>query len=340
MSTPLFPPSNKITPQPQLKRINVSAVRTYNQCKRKFFWEQVRNFSKDGIYIPFLIGSAMHSALEALYQSKIPGNPPRKLEDIQAVAHRYMDDELATKFLDPKDKFDLAKARAMTSGMLACYTLEQQKALATRIPAWTEESMLLTIPELDLDFIGTIDLAFRKEADKDTQIRLADYKNPANFDWIKIELLEMDLQLGVYANAVQRVLGWDVLSFSYECIKKPGIRMKNSETPQQYIERLSNLYKENPQDYVVVTTIKQTKKQLAQVWNDFLLTLQEIKWYYTRRGEEGALDPENWPRNTNACGDYFKRCMYADVCLKGERSDRVAKFTQRKDIDRGVIHRG
>jgi len=132
--------------------------------------------------------------------------------------------------------------------------------------------------------------------------------------WLR---LRCDGQISQYVLAAQ-ALGSNVATVLYDVTRKPTIRLRKGETPQQYGERLLADIGERPDYYFQRREIPRLEDELAEfraeLWQQAQLILE------TRR-RAARLDDSSraWFRNVSrlTCG----YCQFATLCLNGIRVD-------------------
>lgn len=132
--------------------------------------------------------------------------------------------------------------------------------------------------------------------------------------WLR---LRCDGQISLYVLAA-RALGFDVATVLYDVTRKPTIRLRQKETPEQYGERLLADIAERPDYYFQRREVPRLEDELAEcraeLWQQAQLILE------TRRRAAGLTDPARaWFRNVGrmTCG----YCEFAGLCLNAVRVD-------------------
>lgn len=129
---------------------------------------------------------------------------------------------------------------------------------------------------------------------------------PDSFYW---GTWQRDLQISLYALASPpetRIL--------LDVWRKPTIKQKQTETPQQYAERLAGDILKRPTHYFARRELSRTEKDLARFrWQ--LAAVERSIGYAEQTG--------NWMENESACHDPWP-CDYRSICY-GPGADAVAK---------------
>jgi len=118
--------------------------------------------------------------------------------------------------------------------------------------------------------------------------------------------LQMDPQISVYVLSC-RMAGGAVDSVLYDVTRKPTIRLRQKETPEEFGKRLLSDIQERPDYYYARREIPRLVSDLDQARSD-LWAYAELIEHFREHG--------HWPRNTSAC-NRFGRCPYWDLCANG-----------------------
>ena len=127
--------------------------------------------------------------------------------------------------------------------------------------------------------------------------------------WLR---LRADKQLAQYVLAARR-MGWDIQIAIYDVTRKPSIRPKQSETIEQYGQRLAADAKERPEFYFARREVPILDQDLAE----FEAERRQLAKLITHlRGEEKCVARREfaWPRNlgTMTC----QGCEFSSFCLQ------------------------
>jgi hypothetical protein len=113
-----------------------------------------------------------------------------------------------------------------------------------------------------------------------------------------------------------RSLGYDVSSVLYDVTRKPTIRLRQGETPEEYGRRLLKDIGDRPDYYYQRREIPRLEDELNQFQSELWQQAQQI--LEIRRRANHLADPATaWFRNVSrlTCGN----CEFADLCLQGVR---------------------
>ncbi|MBI5724630.1 MAG: PD-(D/E)XK nuclease family protein [Planctomycetes bacterium] len=119
--------------------------------------------------------------------------------------------------------------------------------------------------------------------------------------------LRIDSQINMYYLAAQRA-GTNAATVLYDVTRKPTIRIKQTETPDDYAKRLSEDVQANPDKYFVRREIT----RLAGDMDEFVEQLAQVVKMYRL-----CARWKQWPQNTSSCVGMFGRCEFFDLCTTG-----------------------
>lgn len=118
--------------------------------------------------------------------------------------------------------------------------------------------------------------------------------------------LRMDPQISVYILSC-RMVGSAVDTVLYDVARKPTIRPRQKETPEEWGKRLLADIETRPDYYFVRHEIPRLEADLDEAKADLWDCVKLIEHFRA----EGR-----WPRNTSAC-NRFGRCAYWNLCTNG-----------------------
>lgn len=140
----------------------------------------------------------------------------------------------------------------------------------------------------------------------DGRLAILEYKTagedigPAADYWLR---LRCDPQISLYVLGA-RALGFDVSTVLYDVTRKPTIRLRKDETPEQYGERLLTDIGDRPEYYFARREVPRLEVELAEFRMELWQQAQQLR---------DAQRAERWFRNVGkmTC-DY---CPFAALCL-------------------------
>jgi hypothetical protein len=265
-------------------------------CPRKHFWRYECGLQRqlDGDALRF--GSAWHRSMESRWMGAA----------IEAAFEAGM-----------ADKTDLDETQVATlSGLLAGYYRQYAADPIKSVHPEVEFRYPLA-GSRTFETAGKIDgLAVLH----DGRLALVEHKTagcdigPDSDYWLR---LRGNGQVMQYVLAA-RALGWDVSLVIYDVTRKPSIRVKQGETPEQFGERLAADCMERPEFYFARREVPVLDDDLAEFEVQRLVISRQI--LCCRAESRRARRPEHgWPRNVGEMT--CKYCDFAGFCLQNAAVD-------------------
>lgn len=262
-------------------------------CPRKHFWRYEVGLHSVVSSGALRFGSAWHLAMECRW---------RGMDFFAALAKACAGAENFTEL-------DIATLSGLLSGYFARYggeaeivrTLHPEQEFRYPLDGSRTFDIAGKIDGLGVLFDGRLVLVEHKTAGESLDAD-SDY-------W---QRLRFNAQIYQYVLAA-RALGWDVATVVYDVTRKPMIKQKQAETPEQFGERLAADTRERPEFYFA----RREVAVLDQDVDEFAIQRLELSRLILllRAAGRRARRPEHaWPRN---CGGMTCRfCEYSSFCMQ------------------------
>lgn len=282
--------------------MSASSMATFRECPRKYELQFLRQLTPDTISVPLFVGDKVHNGLERFYN----GDHPREIvEDIQNQIWA----ELQTRFVGESDMDKVNKDVSIVAGMLLGYFKHYGRK--EREATWTDVQV-----EMGFDFAwdntirnwGRMDFAGSYTGDG--QFWVMEHKTTGLASYDYLQKWHLGFQPHNYAWAANRAHQLGLLArrptgVVVNVIKKPGIRLRKTETQEAFNIRLMNEYLENPAKY------------FAREW--IQVTEEDLKWYEQQQGYwvkqlQACYERGEFPQNTDACVSHFGSCKFWPIC--------------------------
>ncbi len=281
-----------------------SEKRTFTTCRKKWYWQYAKKYSPMATPTPFLVGTAIHKVLETFYKGQAALDEPAINDIVNGVFDPVAKGQ-GNMFLDPDQLEDLEKQRTMTQGMGLAY----MKVYADDLKKWEvleleKEGHWRIAPKWDMYF--TVDMIVRVKKTK--EIAIVEHKTTAAIDHNYVARLSLDDQVSTYLVGTERAWGIKPDRVIYNVMMKPRIRPKQTETREQYLERVMALYVESPQEYLFRADLMASDRDLEQFEKELGLFTQEM---------ERAASLQFYYKNTDACS-VRGTCPNMPLCVEGE----------------------
>lgn len=273
------------------KILTNSSLTTFKTCPKKYEFQYVHGYFPKEESAALQFGKIFHGALEILVTTKsvdkacefIIGESegledeflqPKCIALLEGYARRYADEPLKVVFAEKQIKFDLLNH-------------------ITREPR--EDFIMNSVLDRLLEDLR------EKNVLLETKTTTEEIEDPTAEYWKR---LGMDSQLSTYFIGAA-ANGWPIDRCIYDVIRKPTIRPKKNETPQQFYERLAQDIIERPNFYYARREIPRINSELERTLIDINLIADAITYYHRVK---------SFPRHTNSCKSVYGTCPYFKVC--------------------------
>jgi len=296
-----------------LKTITNSSRCCYLDCPYRYFLEYVMRLSPKIEVEYFAWGSLIHRLCEAYDKGSV-------LEPILGVA--AVREEIEKIQVEVEERGNVKEMQRMHQ-----FLLQAEPTMTGYHFRWETETQWWENLECEKKFALPLsnDWTFRGKLDRIARDRrtgkaaLWERKTAAQTGESYYVRLPIDSQLLGYVTVAQQFLGFDLGDVIYDVLKKPGIRRKNEETPDEFAVRKGQV------------TLKEFKKHFERrsikmkeiLLEGYLSDLQQVTEMIEHSSNEGL-----WPRHHP--GNRRGACAYLGLCLAGtEEVWRSYGFVQR-----------
>ncbi len=271
--------------------ITASRMSCLLDCPRKHYWRYECGLKREVDAMALRFGTAWHAAMEARWA---------KMGYDQALSAALA---TATDF----DETTVATISGLLAGYYARWSEDPVKELCAEV-----EFRAPLANSRTFDVAGKIDgLGILH----DGRLALVEHKTtsadvgPDSDYWIR---LRSNPQINQYVLAA-RQLGWDVSVVLYDVTRKPSIRVKQNETPEQYAERLAADTQERPEFYFARREVPILEDDLEE-FSIQRFELAKMILNFRAASRRSRLPHHGWPRHLTemAC----KLCDYQGFCLQ------------------------
>jgi len=278
--------------------LTATRLATFRGCPRRHYYRFELGLSRIRGAAPLRFGKALHLGLEAHNGGATAD---------EAVARAAAGYEQPPEWADPTDwTVERETLAALLAGHFWRYDDDDVQIIAAE--------QVFDLPLVN-PRTGRQSRTFRLGGKIDAIVRLPDgrlavleYKTagedigPDSEYWLR---LRCDPQLSHYVLAA-RTIGHDVATVLYDATRKPTIRLRRNETPEQYGERLLADLGERPDYYFQRREVPRLEDELAE----YRLEL----WQQARQLRE-AQRHGRWFRNVGRMT--CSHCAFSAVCLNG-----------------------
>lgn len=307
-----------------MKTITYSAIRSFLNCRKEFYYRYIRQIKPAEVPVYFDIGRATHAALEVWYKT-------RQTEKAEDAIRLYFN----SRYPSPDDENyheqvqklqeNFEKSERIFQRYLRYYEIEDRKFKTLEV----EVERIIKPKEIGINL--DIDIALKADAifTENGLSWLVEHKTAADIDISYKKKLTVDLQSMFYLICLN-ALGYNLQGVIYNVISKslpakPEI-LKNGKLSKaknrkpdlyEYIKAIEDngldqgdytdcieWLKENQKEYFYREQIVFHESQLKELKKELAAILFEIK---------NQMNDNSFYKNTSNCIG-FGTCQYFDVC--------------------------
>jgi len=280
-----------------LSRLTATRLATLRACPRQHYYRYELGLSRIKDAAALRLGAAFHAGIEAHSKGA-------SAED--AVARATEGYARIPEWTDPVEwAVEHETVNALLAGHFWRYEKDDVEVIAPEV--------VFEIPLVNPDtgaksrtfcLAGKID-AIAELADG--RVAVLEYKTcgedigPDSDYWLR---LRCDLQISQYVLAA-RAIGYDIATVLYDVTRKPTIRLRKNETPEEYGERLLTDIGDRPDYYF-------QRREIPR-FEDDLIEFQSELWQQAQQLIE-SRKRSRWFRNVSrmTCSN----CQFSDLCLQ------------------------
>lgn len=297
-----------------------SKLKTFDTCKRKFFWTALMRLSIKSPATSLVISNAVHLALKKWYGSRL--SMRRIAEEIFVETEEAATE--ACQFYDQEEYDKLMVTLNTLVGMLIGYTeVYSSDRRQWKIPGRDHVEKWFSIP-FDTGFVynGFIDLA----PIIGDRLHVVDHKALSVIQPTYIEMLPLDFQLRGYCAACELIFGELPTRVVYNIIKKCKLRQKKSEDLDDFTARIKDDYIERPEFYFHRELLRISRADIWAWRRDVMLKHEQFR--NILETTKDPMTPEAWPVSDHACNDFNRLCEFYTLCTQGLDLGTSAMYTQ------------
>lgn len=294
-----------------MKTISHSGLRFWRNCQRQYFYayELLRRSRKKPAALAF--GGLWDAALEAVHHAASA--------EAKVVAG-------AAILREERDETMRAKAEAMLVGYVAQWADQPVKVIATQVGF----QVPILHPETgeahpEYEYIGALDgIAWVNGRKMVLESKTSGEDiSPGSAYWQRV--VALDPQVSMYLLASEQD-GLDVEGCLYDVARKPDLRPKAKETPDEYRERCALDIQARPDHYY-------QRREVVRLEHEARAYQQDLWDYACMLTEAGRLG--RFPRNPDHCRKFGRACEYLAVCMGEADIDDPLLFGA---AERGKVH--
>jgi hypothetical protein len=288
-------------------RMSASQASTLRSCKMKYKFQYIDKLTPIKTKSSLTLGKIIHDCFEKYYNGM-------DNKDILAYINLSFAKEIAN--VGPEDVEDLTLAKYTALGMWLYYPHDKHF-----------EDMQ---PEVDFNvsmgwgvrLVGRVDGLIKKnnkywirEA-KTTGLSIRQFEGR----------MQTSYQATGYMWAVQKALGKPIQGLMYDCLKKPLLRKRSTETAEDFGKRIMDDYGDpiKQKHYFTRHYTYRTPDDLRRYEEDMKKLIKDLR---------RSRNQELWYRNPDACFMYNSECPYRKICFMDTPDPLTLELYFKKDAE-------
>jgi hypothetical protein len=278
------------------KELTNSSRSCFTTCRKKFFWTYICRLVPQSDNKAFMIGRLFHAGLEAIYKELAYNK-----QELNLMVDTEVDKSVMA-CIDAEKADDLWKQSALVKALLEGYAAQWLKQ---DLKTWK-----IVAPETTFEFPlkngwvnrGMRDLLITRAG----KLGLVEHKTTTILNANYLAKLPMDSQILGYAISCkkEKSIGRYPDFIVYNVVKKSQIRLKQTETLQQFAQRVVDEYLLNPSAYFYREVLSFSKADLEAYEADLEKFAVEM---------ERSVKEKYYYCNYSACTMYGA-CQYMPLC--------------------------
>ena len=271
-----------------------SSMNCVARCEEKYRVRYIEGLRRSEYTPALTVGTAFHAGIE--HGSPLAADAVL-LEAMEVAS--YLDKVAAIEAMRPV-------VRAMVSGALSLWAdwpAPEAREVKFELPLINPGT---GAPSTRHIFAGVFDGVFLPDelGAQAQEVRLLEMKTTSRLDADYLRRLALDPQISAYCLAASAKYGVPGREVVYRVVRKPSIRQRKNESPEEFADRVSADYLERPEFYFAEEIVTRTDAQLERWHHEMWESHRRVM-----RLENGGMSV----RNTQHCLD-FGRCDYFDLC--------------------------
>jgi len=310
-----------ILPSTKLLCVNVHHLQA-TSCPRYYFWYWVLNMVPKGLNMNFWWGTVLGEGVEILLETK----SLKKALAAMDVAHK---EEIKNQLLDAQITEELDFQLEMLKRIVTVWYKVRKEYIESVEITVRESKFSVELKQSPVIFNGALDAEGKAER-VPTMFEIKSASSMSlNNDYFAH--LAFDKQINGYRAAIEQKSGIGYGKCHYLVFRKPMIQVKQSETPDEFLDRLTGDLEKRADWYYIKFIHTFGKRATADVLNDIEGITFDLYAKYGYLTTDQLMDPVNWPRNDRQCFNYGT-CPYFRLCSDCRKYALYARCFRQRDL--------
>jgi len=302
--------------------MSVSSVQDWLTCKRLYYYKRIKKYDRNVYNLAFIVGRVVQEGLGALLAKSVDPKTkkPNAMEVMMGVYKREKNEAVRQFGLTIDQIATLNMQEIITKGMLLAYQKKYSKMIADMKHLGNEVEGALDLGN-DVTFVIKMDNIVRVRSKK----ILHELKTTKEITPDYVKRIQTDLQIATYYHFHNIIWPEEPIEeVMYDVVRKPSIRLKKSESRQQFLERLEKWY-QKPEDMSVFHIERFKKPGIDE--DSIINTIVKVSEEMLRSKEK-----EDYYQDFDKCHSYYGDvCPYYTLCHDGgETKENLVLYQIRK----------
>lgn len=294
------------------EHLSHSSVSSLLNCEQKYAFERVHKLELITAPKPLDMGRAFQKALEL--------NDPHRAAEMLARSRRM-----------PLDQAQ-QDAIIIDMAIVTCAAGAYLQRWPRQLEGLPEFEFLVRLrnprtgrPSHTFDLLGYAD----EVIDLGDSWELVENKLVGNITDVSVKKLPLDRQLAIYCYGIWRATGKPVSRVRYRFVRKPSIRCRQSETAEQFVDRLNADYAARRDEfYLHEETLFRSTEDLVRIEAELWRWAEQLR---------AARKQNVWARNSSHC-EAWGGCAFIPLCVGDVDAPALYRRREEKTHDVEVAH--
>lgn len=306
--------ASESVPIKHLSSYSHTALELFNNCKKAYYWQYIRNLESTEFKKHLEMGKIVHDGIHVIY--KKTGNPAELVKTrFEELREKLREDMVMTTKIEE----ELIEMELIALAMMEGYPIKY-KDFIDEVDHIVNEKPFRYIFPSGLTVKGKMDNIFRYRGKYYIhELKTAKYINDDYITGIQIRP-----QLAIYRHLGNDSLkDFKISGVIFDVIQKPSIRQKQKETREEFLQRLMEYYSLTKLDeYFYMEVIEHPRYTKKMIANDVEKSIIDIR---------NCKTEDDFYRNPQACAVLY-RCQFYDICWFGENAATMRNYKTRIDL--------
>lgn len=290
--------------------LSYTSLNNWSKCKRYFYFKEVVKIERKSLNINFLVGKVAQFGVHL-----IMAKDSEYLKKTMVYFKELKADTKGFTFTE-KQTQEIEEVPYIIQGMLKAYAKKYEHFLKDVKHLKNEVKIKLELDNCTI--ISSIDNLFRVGS----HIWMHELKTSKELTPQKVMRIKTDLQHALYYYVFHKMYGskYKIHKVLYDIIRKPSIRLKKTESRQEYVARLADWYSGTEGQV-------EDKKFYAEPIDRPMLKEKDVMNSIQHIANEvlSCKTINDYWQDFDKCFDKYGMCEYYDICHREGSDEKSMK---------------